>query len=93
MTIEVCVPVGDGERIIIVTDFTYTRGLKAILNRAPEDCSPAEPAIIEDIEAHWEDTGLILTGDDWNAWTDEIEEACFEHIQSRTSECDESRDD
>lgn len=82
LELEVPVNWGDGERIIIVDDYSYSRARKACLFRAPEDCYPAEPATIEYIECHWQDTGVDLSQENWDAFGEKIEEVCFQHVEN-----------
>jgi len=91
--IEVPVNWGDGERIIIVDDFSYSPGRKACLNRAPEDCYPAEPAEINDIEVHWQDTGADLSPENWDAFGEKIEEACFQQVENEAEAAEADAED
>ena len=75
------VTVGEEDRVIIITDYTYTRGHKAVLFRAPEDCRPEEPAEIDDIECHWQDTGEKLDTNEWTEHCDYIEDCIWEYIR------------
>jgi hypothetical protein len=81
------------ERCIEVTDFNYSPGRKACLFRAPEDCYPAEPAEINDIECHWQDTGADLSDENWDAFGDQIEEACFEHAENEAEAAEDDAAD
>ena len=81
-SLEVPVEVTDQERIIEVTDYTYRAGCKAVTNRAPEDCYPAEPEELDDIQCHWADTGADLTDAEFELYQEQIEEACFEQVRA-----------
>ena len=87
------VTVGEEDRVIIITDYTYTRGHKAVLFRAPEDCSPAEPEELDDITGHWDDTKEPLTDKEFEAHQTTIEEALLVQIHSYQEDRDEPRDD
>lgn len=83
--IELFVEVQNGneynERKILITDYTYKPGMPAIINRAPEDCSPGEAEGIEDVECKWEESGDKLTDSEFEEYQEAIEEACFNHVK------------
>ena len=76
--IEIFTDNGIGERMILVTHYTLTKGYAGHGPRGDcPGCPPEEPCI-EDIEAKWEDTGQRLNDEEMEAYQDELVEACFE---------------
>lgn len=90
--LDIPVNVADEDRVILVTDYTFHRGRKAILFRAPEDCSPAEPAEVDDIECKWQDTDKPLTDAEFQEYQERIEESIFERMLEEFDEPDVDRD-
>jgi hypothetical protein len=68
------------ERIIIVTDYTYHPARRAVLNRAPEDCEPGEPASVDDIVCKWEDTDTKLSDEEFDQHQEEMENSIFDNL-------------
>ncbi len=84
----------DHERVVIVTDWTYHAGRAAWASAgewAPDN--PPEPAIVEDIEAEWSDTKKRLSDEEWDRYTEAIEEAILNNIEADSAGDDEPRED
>jgi hypothetical protein len=81
------------ERCLVIDDYTYHAGRRAITDRAPDDCSPAEPEELDDITGHWDDTKEPLTDKEFEAHQTTIEEALLVQIHSYQEDRDEPRDD
>ena len=81
------------ERCLVIDDYTYHAGRKAVTNRAPEDCYPAEPEELDDITGHWDDTKEPLTDKEFEAHQETIEEVLLDHIRDAQEADDEPRND
>ena len=81
------------ERCLVIDDYTYRAGHKAVTNRAPEDCYPAEDEELDDITGHWEDTKEPLTDKEFEAHQTTIEEELLERIHASQEPDDEPRND
>jgi hypothetical protein len=77
MEVPVDYPEGH-ERIVLVTEYEIDWGRPAILNRAPEDCSPAEGISVNDVAAVWLDNRVKLTGSEYELHQQVIEDAIIE---------------
>lgn len=73
--ISVFLEVDGKDREAVITDYTFVEGLLAVINRAPEDCNPGEPDRYEDIIAHWDDTGVLLTDEEHEMYNESLAEA------------------
>ena len=64
---------------IIIDSWTYHEGEKG--HGARDGCPgcPPEPATVEDIEAHWKDTGAPLTDEEFLKFSGVMEETIIEY--------------
>jgi hypothetical protein len=81
----------DEERIIVVTDWTLSKGSKGH-SYPTYDCGgcPPEPASLDDIQCHFQDTGKELTQEEWDRYGETIDEKCWDRV---TDEAEAAEDD
>lgn len=82
------------ERAALVTDYSYSRGYRAVTHLVPEECSPGEPARLEKFTVTWKTTGREFSDAEIIEFDSQIQAAIWGHVAEEEADLEaEAADD